>query len=161
MRTALTGLVLAASLAATLAGCSTNRPGSPSASAQPAKLDRAGLEKQVADTERAFAKTMADRNHAAFTSFLSEEAVFFSGPQPLRGKQAVADWWKRFYEKPAAPFSWKPDRVEALDSGTLALSTGPVFDPSGKCIGRFSSVWRQEAPGVWRIVFDKGGPCEE
>lgn len=121
----------------------------------------ADLAAQVRAAETAFAKTMADRDLAAFSGFLSEETVFFSGPTPLRGKAAVTAWWKRFYEKPAAPFSWRPDKVEALDSGTLALSTGPVFDPGGKCIGRFTSIWRQEAPGVWRIVFDKGGPCDE
>jgi ketosteroid isomerase-like protein len=123
------------------------------------RADRAELERQVAETERAFAKTMADRDHAAFTSFLSDETVFFSGDTPLRGKQSVADAWKRFYEKPAAPFSWRPQVVQVLDSGTLALSNGPVFDPSGKCIGSFLSIWRQEAPGAWRIVFDKGGAC--
>jgi len=53
--------------------------------------------------------------------------------------------------------------VEVLDSGTLALSTGPVHDPGGKRIGTFSSIWRREADGSWRIVFDKGCPvctCE-
>jgi len=111
---------------------------------------------QVFATERAFAKTMADRDYAAFTSFLAVDAVFFSGPEPRRGKQAVADWWKRFYEKPQAPFSWEPERVEVLDSGTLALSTGPVRDPDGKLIATFTSIWRLDAPGTWRIVFDKG-----
>jgi ketosteroid isomerase-like protein len=130
-------------------------------SAAPKPGDRAAVERQVADTERAFARTMADRDLAAFSSFLSEETVFFSGPEPLRGKQAVTAFWKRFYEKPEAPFSWKPDKVQALDSGTLALTTGPVFDPAGKCIGSFTSIWRQEAPGVWHIVFDTGGPCPE
>jgi len=43
-----------------------------------------------------------------------------------------------------------------LDSGTLALSSGPVFDPDGKQIATFNSIWRLEAPGQWRIVFDKG-----
>jgi ketosteroid isomerase-like protein len=148
MRAALPALVLCIAF---LTGCAA--PARPPA-------DRATVEKQVADTERAFAKTMADRDLAAFSRFLSEETVFFTGPTPLRGKQAVTEAWKRFYEKPAAPFSWQPDLVQALDSGTLALSTGPVFDPGGKCIGRFTSIWRLEAPGVWRIVFDKGGPCE-
>ena len=116
----------------------------------------AELKKQVADTERAFAATMKARDHVAFTSFLSDEAVFFTGQAPLHGKQAVAKGWKRFYEKPAAPFSWEPDEVEVLASGTLAISSGPVYDPSGKLISRFSSIWRQEAPGQWRIVFDRG-----
>jgi len=116
----------------------------------------ADLARQVAATERAFARTMADRDHAAFATFVADEAVFFTGPAPLRGKAAVAAGWKRFYERPQAPFSWEPDKVEVLDSGTLAISSGPVRDPSGKLVATFTSVWRQEAPGVWRVVFDKG-----
>jgi ketosteroid isomerase-like protein len=116
----------------------------------------ADLQRQVADTERAFAKTMADRNHAAFIAFLSAETVFFTGPKPLHGKDEVAAAWKRFYEKPDAPFSWEPDTVEVLASGALAVSSGPVRDPSGKLFATFTSIWRQEAPGVWRIIFDKG-----
>jgi ketosteroid isomerase-like protein len=119
---------------------------------------------QVIATERAFAKTMADRDLRAFGSFLSDETVFFSGPKPLRGRQAVIDFWSRFYAAPQAPFSWAPEEVEVLDSGTLALSSGPVHDAKGKLIGRFSSIWRLEAPGQWRIIFDKGSEvcdCEK
>ena len=121
-------------------------------------IDLAALREQVFATERAFARTMAERDHRAFTSFLADETVFFTGPRPLHGKQAVADVWKRFYDKPDAPFSWEPDEVEVLASGTLAHSSGPVRNPAGKVISRFNSVWRQESPGAWRIVFDKG--CE-
>jgi ketosteroid isomerase-like protein len=120
----------------------------------------ADLQAQVRDTERAFAKSMADRDHAAFVSFLAEETIFFGPNRTLRGKKEVADAWKRFYEG-AAPFSWEPERVEVLDSGTLALSTGPVRDPDGKRVGTFSSVWRREPGGAWRIVLDNGcPPCD-
>jgi ketosteroid isomerase-like protein len=122
-------------------------------------VPRAVLAQQVADTERAFAKTMADRDHAAFAGFLADDTVFFTGSEPLRGKAAVAAHWKRFYAGDKPPFSWRPDRVEVLDSGDLALSTGPVLDPDGKPVASFTSVWRQVAPGVWRIVFDKGCNC--
>ena len=114
------------------------------------------LRQQVEDTERAFASTMADRDHDAFTSFLSDEAVFFSGETPLRGKQQVADAWKPYFEDPDAPFSWEPQQIEVLDSGTLALSSGPVSDPDGKLIATFTSIWRLDASGNWRIIFDKG-----
>jgi len=116
----------------------------------------AELKQQVADTERAFAATMAKRDHQAFVTFLSDEAVFYNGPKVLRGKESVAAEWKALYEKPEAPFSWEPDQVDVLDSGTLAHSSGPVRNPEGKIISRFNSVWRQESPGKWRIVFDKG-----
>ena len=122
----------------------------------------AALREEVLATERAFAKTMADRDHGAFVSFLAAEAVFFSGEQPLRGAEAVAAWWRKYYEGREAPFSWEPAQVEVLDSGTLALSTGPVRDPSGKTVATFTSIWRREGPGKWRIVFDKGCPaCPE
>jgi ketosteroid isomerase-like protein len=117
------------------------------------------LRQQVLDSEREFARTMAARNHDAFMRHLADDAVFFSGPdQVLRGKAAVAAAWKRFFIAPVAPFSWEPDRVEVLASGTLALSSGPVRDPSGKPTGRFNSIWRREPDGRWRIVFDKGEP---
>ncbi len=118
--------------------------------------DLAALQRQVADTERAFARSMAERNHAAFSALLSEQAVFFDGKRVLRGKVEVAAAWKAFFDGAAPPFSWAPDQVEVLADGTLALTTGPVLDPAGKPIARFNSVWRQEAPGVWHIVFDKG-----
>jgi ketosteroid isomerase-like protein len=124
------------------------------AGARPVTGDAA--RRQVEVTERAFAKTMADRDFAAFKRFLSHEAIFFSGDEALRGKAAVADRWSRYYNDAAAPFSWSPDHVEVVESGTLALSTGPVRDSGGQLIGRFASIWRQEQPGVWRIIFDRG-----
>ena len=111
---------------------------------------------QVESTERAFAKSMADRDLVAFGKFVSPEAVFFSGQEPLHGREAVVQWWSRYFADAVAPFSWEPDQVQVLASGTLALSTGPVRDAHGKLIGRFASIWRQEQPGQWRIVFDRG-----
>ena len=119
------------------------------------------LKKQVINTELAFAETMANRDFKGFVSFLSDEAVFFSSDKTLRGKNAVADAWKNYFATPEAPFCWKPERVEVLDSGTLALSTGPVHDPKGKLIGTFTSIWRLEENDHWRIIFDIGNPvCE-
>ena len=66
----------------------------------------------------------------------------------MRGTRRCAD----------APFSWRPEVVEVLDSGTLALTSGPVRDPTGKQTGTFNSIWRREPDGRWRVVFDKGCP---
>ena len=121
----------------------------------------AELQDQVRRTEIAFAKTMADRDFAGFQKFLAAEAIFMSGGQAARGAAAVAARWKRLYDAPAAPFSWAPESVEVLDSGTLALSSGPVRDASGKRTGTFHSVWRREADGQWKIVLDSGcPPCD-
>lgn len=126
------------------------------ASAAPAAAQQTAQE-QVFATERAFAATMAARDLQAFSTFIAEEAIFFSGDM-LRGKEAVVAGWAPLYKDAAAPFSWEPDQVEVLESGTLALSTGIVRNPAGESVSRFDSIWRLEADGVWRIIFDKGSP---
>ena len=81
--------LLMAGCLAVLAGCAATgkRP------------DPSLLRGQVEETERAFARTMADRDFAAFTSFLYDEATVLPGPSPFHGKQEVADAWKRYFEK--------------------------------------------------------------
>lgn len=117
--------------------------------------DVTALQQQVMERERAFAATMAQRDLAAFATFIAEDAIFFNGPNALRGKAAVVRAWSRLYEGVEAPFSWDPDQVEVLDSGDLALSTGLVRNPAGQCAGRFNSIWRLVG-GQWFVVFDKG-----
>ncbi len=150
--------MIIAALSLQLAACAVAPAAAPNGSngSNASNASNTGLQQEVRATEIAFAKSMADRDFAKFSSFISEEAVFFSGPTPLHGKEQVVQFWKRFFEKPQAPFSWAPEKVEVLASGALALSTGPVYDPSGKLFAQFSSIWRLEAPGVWRIIFDKG-----
>ena len=123
--------------------------------------DEADLATDLRATEEAFAQTMADRDHEAFTSFLADEAVFFGRSGEIRGKAAVAAAWKPFFEGNAAPFSWQPESATVLDSGTLGLTSGPVSAPDGTRVGTFNSVWRRGGDGSWKVVFDRGCPdCE-
>jgi ketosteroid isomerase-like protein len=139
-------------MAGMVAACAT-------APAGHAKLAAATLQAQRAEVmqaERAFARTMADRDFAAFQGFIADDAVFFDGPNALHGRAAVAAAWKSLFDGKAVPFVWAPDQVEVLDSGALALSTGPVTDPAGRTIARFNSIWRRESSGAWRVIFDRG-----
>ncbi|TPW10730.1 MAG: hypothetical protein FD129_1841, partial [bacterium] len=76
----------------------------PSAPASPPS--NADLAAQVRAAETAFARTMADRDHAAFMTHLADETVFFGREGAIRGKAAVAESWKGFFEGKDAPFSW-------------------------------------------------------
>lgn len=143
-------LTAAVCLALAAAGSAVARQG-------PAAETRDESAARVRAREQAFAKTMADRDHAAFAGFVSEEAVFV-GRTVKRGRREVAEGWKPYFEGARAPFSWQPETVEVLDSGTLALSRGPVFDEQGKRTGTFTSTWRREADGEWRVVLDSGCP---
>lgn len=110
----------------------------------------------VKNREIAFAKTMTDRDVKAFQRFISPEAIFFNGNTPVVGNAVIVEAWKPWFEEEEAPFSWRPDVIEVLESGHLALTSGPVTGPSGEDFGRFNSIWRLDEDGQWRVVFDKG-----
>jgi ketosteroid isomerase-like protein len=121
-----------------------------------ATRDLDAARQQVTETELAFARTMANRDLAAFGSFIAEDAVFFSGKEPLRGREAVIKAWKPFFDAPEAPFSWAPDRVEIAGGGNLGMTSGPVHSSAGTLTGRFKSIWQRQPDGAWRVVFDSG-----
>ena len=144
-------LVLTAPLIAACAGSGTGQ----TRGSRDATKTEASAHDQVVATERAFAKTMADRDFKAFQQFLSSEAIFFSGSTVEHGPAEIEAAWRPYFKGPGAPFSWVPDNVQVVPSGKLALSTGPVY-VDGKEVGRFNSIWRLDADHTWRIVFDKG-----
>ena len=148
------GIVRIAALALMVSACASSRAN------QAPEINN--LHDQLRAAETAFAKTMADRDHAAFATFVSDEAIFYGRNGEIRGKAAVVESWKGLFEGKDAPFSWRPETVSVLDSGTLGLSSGPVFDPEGKQTGTFQSVWRRTSDGRWEVIFDKGCPyCPE
>lgn len=139
------GIAVIAILAGTLRGQSAPSP---------------DLAHQVFAAESSFAATLANRDIDAFAEFVAPEAVFF-GRSAIRGKEAVVEAWRSYFEGAEAPFSWRPETVEVLPSGTLALTSGPVHDSSGKLTNTFTSIWRLDPDGKWRVIFDKGCPVSD
>lgn len=111
---------------------------------------------QVRAAEAGFAATMARRDAAAFAGFISEDAVFINGGNPLRGKAAVVEYWAKFFVPKDAPFSWRPEIVEVASSGTLGYTEGPVSSPTGVVFAKFFTTWQLSSGGKWLIAFDNG-----
>ena len=120
--------------------------------------DLAGLAAEVRATEIAFAKTLADRDVKSFTRMIAPDVIWLADV-PLRGPEQVLTRWQKFFDAPQPPFSWSPETVEVQQGGKLALSTGPVVNPAGKRVGTYTSIWRHEPGGEWRIIFDRGCPA--
>lgn len=126
-----------------------------SAAPLPTDADLAAAAAEVRAAEIAFAKTMADRDINRFIEFVAEDAVF-NGNQPHIGRTAVALAWHGYFETPRAPFSWAPDAVAASADGRHAVSTGLARDRAGKVISRFTTLWRKDDDGHWRVIVDQG-----
>lgn len=127
----------------------------------------ADLSDDVRCREIGFSKSAEERNIEAFRSFIDADARFVSNTV-LRGVDAVAEAWAVFFTEDGPSIRWRPQIIEVLDNGTLALSRGPyrvtAKDADGNLVenwGTFNSVWRLNDDGEWRVVFDAGSPAAE
>jgi ketosteroid isomerase-like protein len=126
----------------------------------PTAAELASIANDVKAAETAFAKTMADRRLDQFGDYVAADAVF-NGRAAQIGHAAVIAAWTPFFKNPQPPFSWAPDAVAVAADGRTAISTGPVRTTDGKMVSRFTSIWRKDADGHWRVIADQGvDACE-
>jgi len=120
---------------------------------------------EVRCREIGFSQSAEMRNAEAFRSYIDADARFV-GNQVMRGVDAVATAWQVFFDDGGPTIKWRPQIIEVLDNGSLALSRGPYRtlskDDDGNPVehwGTYNSIWRLNDDGQWRIVFDAGSPA--
>ena len=131
----------------------------------PPALSDTSLIEAVRCTEIAFSMAAESRDIQKFASHLDPDARFVSSAVS-RGAAEVAESWSVFFEPDGPRIAWRPQVVEVLESGDLALSRGPyrlqTIGESGETVeswGTFNSIWRKTSLGKWLIVFDAGSPA--
>jgi ketosteroid isomerase-like protein len=117
---------------------------------------------EVRCQEIAFSRSVENGDIDAFKSFLDYDARFV-GRSVMSGPDVITDAWKVFFTEDGPDIKWRPQFVEVLEDGTLALTRGPFriigMDADGNSVeqwGTFNSVWRRNPDGKWRVVFDAG-----
>jgi len=117
--------------------------------------------------EIGFSKSTETRDADLFVSFIDADARFV-GNSAVRGTAAISEAWSVFFAEGGPSIKWRPQFVEALEDGKLALTRGPyrmiTTDDEGVATehwGTFNSVWRLQADGSWKVVFDAGSDSNE
>lgn len=142
-------------------------PGIAAAEPAPSDDDNEALIAEVRCVEIAFAQSVADSDGDAFRDLLHPDARFVSS-RVARGRDEIVNAWAVFFGQDRPFLTWRPDIVEVLETGTLALSRGPyrlqATDPDGNVTeewGTYNSIWQKQADGAWQIIFDAGSPAAE
>jgi ketosteroid isomerase-like protein len=126
----------------------------------------ADLSEEVRCREIGFSLAAERHDWEAFASFVDEDARFIS-EAVLRGRSAVVEAWSGHFAEGGPSIRWRPQLVEVLQGGELALTRGPyrvvTKDAEGQVNeswGTFNSVWRLNSDGHWRVVFDAGSQAQ-
>ena len=96
----------------------------------------------------------------AFQTYAAEDAVIKRGENIIKGNSAITEWYRK--DKAGnETLSWKPDFVDVSDSGDLGYTYGSFtftsVDSSGnkkESVGKFHTVWKRQADGSWKFVWD-------
>lgn len=122
---------------------------------------------EVRCREIAFSQSVENQDLELFKAFIDGDARFV-GNSVLKGPEEIAAAWQVFFADDGPSLVWRPQFVEVLDDGVLALTRGPFrltrFDADGNAVeswGTFNSVWRKNDDSVWRVVFDVGSESAE
>ncbi len=117
--------------------------------------------------EIGFSLAAEARDAERFRSFIDADARFV-GASVVRGPSDITEAWSVFFEDDGPRIRWRPQFVEVLEEGKLALTRGPfrvvTKDEDGnesERWGTFNSVWRLKDDGGWKVVFDAGSPAAE
>lgn len=108
----------------------------------------------VIGAERAFATEAGKSGVAAsFQQYSAPEAVILR-PDPV----SVAKSFAGRPSNPDAPaLDWWPQWAGVSRSGDLGFTTGP-YTVGGEKGGYYFTVWKKQADGGWRWIFDGGPP---
>jgi len=127
----------------------------------------ANLTDDVQCREIGFSKSAESRDADLFVSFIDADARFV-GNSAMRGTAEIVEAWNIFFTEDGPSIKWRPQFVEVLEDGKLALTRGPyrmiTTDDEGVATehwGTFNSVWRLQADGSWKVVFDAGSDSNE
>lgn len=122
---------------------------------------------EVRCREIGFSLAAETRNAELFASYIDPDARFV-GNHVMRGAAEVVSAWAVFFAADGPAIKWRPQFVEILEDGSLALTRGPyrlvATDEHGvqtEHWGTFNSVWRRHADGSWKVVFDAGNDSSE
>jgi ketosteroid isomerase-like protein len=130
--------------------------------AQEATLQAASAE--IVKADAAFAQSVADKNRERFLSFIADAATFNGGtPNELHGRDAVMKAWGDFFEPNGPTLTWSPTKGEVVGAGDVGYTTGRsvlrLTGAEGKITerrGQYVTIWRKQADGSWKVVFDTG-----
>jgi len=125
------------------------------------KTRKQDLIEEVIEAEKSFCKMALERGIGeAFLSFADEEAVISRDNHLFRGKGEIEQYY-RGQSLNKVRLDWHPDFVDVAQSGDMAWTYGEYTLSSFsegilkvEAKGIFHTVWKRQADGSWRYVWD-------
>jgi len=118
---------------------------------------------EILETEQNFSELAGEKGiRKAFLTYAADSAVLMRNNTLVVGKNNITEYFKnQTAENNTESLTWKPEFVDVAASGDLGYTYGyytySYIDSTGARIentGVFHTVWKKQADGKWRFVWD-------
>ena len=117
---------------------------------------------EILETEQNFAKMASEEGiDRAFLFYAADDAVLMRNNQLVIGKNAIRNHFNNQNSNEDVSLTWEPDFIDVAKFGDLGYTYGKYIftstDSNGNKVesnGVFHTVWKRQADGNWRFVWD-------
>ncbi|MDX1392932.1 MAG: nuclear transport factor 2 family protein [Gemmatimonadota bacterium] len=119
---------------------------------------------QLMEADRTFASEVAARGIDAWVEAFAEDGAMLRPGAEVRGHGAIREAMAGAFSSPGSSLTWDPTHAEISSSGDLGytigryVSTAPGPDGPTTSEGAYTTVWRRNPAGDWKVVLDLGVP---
>ncbi len=131
------------------------------ASASFAQSDPAAV---LTEADKAFDRDTAARGLDGWMSWFAEDARIEAAKNVIVGKPALREYYSKMFAQREFSIHWWPVFADISADGTLGYTFGRATiswrDEKGevqKRESRYSTLWRKQKDGAYKVVFDIGG----
>jgi ketosteroid isomerase-like protein len=127
------------------------------------KIDEAALLLQI---DRDFDKTTSEKGIEGWIAYFAPNGSMLSDTnRPITGYEEIQKAMHPAFSNPSFSLRWQPTKGDIMIPGVIGYTVGrwerSWKNKEGKLIkstGTYTSVWKKQPDGSWKIVLDTGNP---
>jgi ketosteroid isomerase-like protein len=116
------------------------------------------------ELDREFSRTTQEKGIDGWVYYFAEDGEMAPAKgEIIKGKDAIRKAMAPFFQHLGNSLVWEPESAEVSEDESMGYTYGKyirtTMDEAGNTVigkGRYTSIWRKQKDGKYRIIFDIG-----
>lgn len=122
------------------------------------------VEEHLLELDREFTRNTEKEGLEGWVRYFAEDGAMIPSQGPIiRGREAIRNAMEKSFSQTGYSLKWEPEYAEAAEDGTMGYTFGKYIrktinaeGQSETATGRYTSIWRLQQDGSYKITLDMG-----